>query len=193
MWNPNYAGTAMNVYQALTFLGEKVDFITYRQLAQGEGLKYTAIIAPAVTHLEAAYPALAQFAATPGRKLLLVGEGCLRSDEYERARDIAGLPCASLAAGGPRELAEALKGNLGLDWPVRVVDADTGQPMWGVGWRWARQGDRWLVNLCNYLRKPVKVRVEGPTGAQANLFTDTPVAGALELEGMEPALLSIGG
>ena len=36
MWNPNYAGTAMNAYQALTFLGEKVDFIT-GQPTNGKG------------------------------------------------------------------------------------------------------------------------------------------------------------
>lgn len=193
LWHPNYVGISMAAYEALTNLGEKVDFITWRQLERGEGARYQVVVAPRLTHFESAgYANLEQLSALPGHRVVLVGEGPAH-DEYGRERDISGLKATVVAEGSARDLVATLPEAMGLDQPVRVVDAETSEPVWGVGYRWAREGDGWLVNVCNYLRKPVKVRIEGPRGAQRNLFTQMPLVGALELQGMEPALVRIGG
>lgn len=192
IWSPSYPGALNDAYQALTFMGEKVDFITYRQIAKGEAEKYQVIIAPAVTHFEeSAYPKLAAWAQDhPGRWLITLGPDCFGHDEYGRLRDASGLHCANLRLTDPTRLRQALLQVAKLRYPVRVLDAATGRLAWGVEWRWAQDGGRWLVNLVNHTRKPVKVRVETPgKGRQRDLFTGRALTGPVELGMMEPLLV----
>ena len=192
-WNPEYSGCVGRAYQALTFMGEKIDFITHRQLAAGEAGRYRAIIAPGTTHLETeAYQALAQYAAGEGNRLILLGDDCLAYDEYDRPRDRSGLVAWRLTAHDPQELRAALLDNWDIDQPVRIVDPDSGEPAWGVGWRWANDAERTMVNVCNYLSQPARVRVqcEGKTSA-VNLFTGAAVEGTVELQAMEPLMVEM--
>jgi hypothetical protein len=192
VWNPSYMAELGSAYRTLTYLGEKVDFITAGQLAARKGQQYRAIIAPGVTHIEApAWRALKYFARQPGRVLVTMGPNCLAADEYNRPHAGAAPQAASVSregneAGFCQRLAAALK----LDWPVRVVDATSGQPPLGVGWRWARDGNRWLVNVCNFTRKPVRLRLEVKGAPRhTNLLTAQPQAGAFELGMLESVLV----
>jgi hypothetical protein len=192
VWNERYAAAVGAAYQALTFLGEKVDFVTAGQLAQGAALRYQAVILPGVTHLErTAYAALKEFSRLPGRRLLALGEGCLRADEYDRAHHNRGVKLVTVPtapAGG--DLRAALVAALGLDMPVQVLDAHTGQRAGGVEWRWARDGDRWLVNVCNYTRRPVRLRLQCRGAKQlTNLLTGQPMGSTFELGMLEPVLI----
>lgn len=193
VWDPDYSRQVGAVYQALTFLGEKVDFITYRQIAKGEGGKYAVIIAPGVTHFEEeGYRALAELSRRPDRQLVTVGDACLARDEYGRTRDTSSLRHTNILLEGPQETRAALREALNLGFPVRVLDASTGELAWGVGWRWARENERWLVNVCNYTRKPMKLRVLAPdTRTVTNLFSSRPTGSVIELRMMEPILLEM--
>jgi len=119
-----------------------------------------------------------------------IGDGCLAADEYNRPRDLAGLPLTKVEPGGSEDLAPRLRVGLKLDWPVQVALVNAKPPTPFVGFRWARDGRRWLVNVCNYSRQPVQVRVSC-SGARRlrNLFTAQPVTGAVALQPMEPALI----
>ena len=192
-WNPEYSGSVGRAYQALTFMGEKIDFITHRQLAAGEAGRYRAIIAPGVTHLEAeAFRALAQYAAGEGRRLILLGDDCLAYDEYGRPREVSGLEALRLSADDPEELRASLLQNWGLERPVRILDADSGAPARGVGWRWAKDGARTVVNVCNYLSQPARVTLECENKTRAvNLFTGAKLEATVELQAMEPLLVEM--
>lgn len=191
LWNPEYAGDVAGIYQALTFLGEKVDFITYRQLAAGQGARYPVIIAPGVTAFEEeGYRALEALSHQSGHRVITVRDDCLTRDQYGRPRDISGLGAVRMDMLDAKDARRRLQEALGLDFPVQVLDADSGQLAWGVGWRWAHDGGRWLVNLCNYTRKPVRLRLVTPGQQPVDLMRQAPVDDVIELQGMEPLLVA---
>ncbi len=188
VWNQRYPSLVGETYEALAQLGEKVDFLTWGQLARGEGQRYRAIILPGVTHLEGdGFRGLQEFAALKDKQLLAVGEGCPGADEYGRPRDLTGLPLVTL---GEDDLAAKLRAALKLDWPVQVAVGGAATPAPFVGFRWARDGGRWLINVSNYGRRPATVRVTC-AGAKrvTNLFTAQPVQGDITLQPMEPVLI----
>jgi hypothetical protein len=74
--------------------------------------------------------------------------------------------------------------------PVQLLDARTGRLAWGAEWRWARDADRWLVNVCNYTRQPTRLRLQcrGAKRRQ-NLLTGQPMGSTFELGMLEPVLI----
>lgn len=195
VWNSNHLGDIGAAYEALTRCGEKVDFLTWRQLAArlgapGEGSRYQAIVLAGVTNLEPeGLEGLKKFAAQQGKQLIATTSGCLAADEYSRPRELAGLPLTVLQATDNADLTGELRATLKFDWPVQVT-VQSAQPAPVVGWRWAHDGGRWLVDVCNYGRQPVQVQVACPQAQRlTNLFTMQPVTGAITLQPMEPVLI----
>ncbi len=191
-WNPDYANCAIRAYHALSLLGEKVDFITANQLAAGKGREYQAIILPQVTHIEhGGFQALKTFSRLPGKQLVALGEGCLASDEYGRPRSTTSFRLTTLPGDqSVHGLQDALARTLRLEQPVRVVEPATGLPPSMATWRWGRDGDRWLVNVCNYARKPVRLRVQCQGARRlTNLFTGRRMGPEFTLGMLEPILI----
>jgi len=177
------------VYRALSFLGEKLDFITERQLAAGKAKQYRVIAAPGVTHLpQDALQALAQYDGL----VLTAGEGCLSRDDFDQPSTV-GLPkhVAALSKANDRELRDEIVKALGDSFPRRVIvrEADTKAEAWGVEWQSAPYADALLVNLVNYTQKPLTVLIDGPQSAATDLLTGAPVDRQVRLEPLEPALL----
>jgi len=193
VWNPNYVGDVAGVYQALAFMGEKADFITYRQLIAGKGAQYPVIIVPGVTGFEeAAYQALARLSHEPGHRVVTIRDDCLTLDEYGRPRDLSGLQATKMQMHDVKDARDRLPEATGLEFPVRVLDAATDQPAWGVECRWARDGGRWPSLLCNETRKPARVNVRVPgNGTAKDLFTGKTLGPVIELGMMEPLLMEI--
>lgn len=191
-WNPLYMGALNAVYQWLSLAGEKVEFVTAGQLAEGRGARYRVIVAPRVTHLEPeAVAALAAFAQRPRHTVLTVGDKCLAADQYNRPQQAAVkqtvLPAEVEAAGFRAALAAALAN----DFPVTLTDVATGRAPDGVGWQWTRQGRRWLVNACNLTRHPVRLRLEcGGARKLTNLFTGRPLGTEVTLGMLESVLVA---
>jgi hypothetical protein len=180
------------VYQALNFLGEKIDFITERQLAAGKAAQYRVIVAPGLTHLPG--DALRGLAACQGL-VLATGPDCLRRDDFGREQQVGTPPNVSLLPeSNGRELRDALRGVLsdaGLTLPFRLREADGDAEAWGVEWQTAPFQGAQLVNLVNYTQKPQRVRLEGLKGAATNLLTGSEVGETLDLAPLEPLLLSL--
>lgn len=166
MRNGEYLVAKNRVYEALNFCGVKVDFISEAQLARGDGAKYGMIILPQTTHLtRSAFRGLC--ALPSSTRLVALGEtpakdpqsNALPEAEVKRVRDRA------LAIDGdssPRQIWPVLRRELAALRALpecSVVDAKSGEPVWGVEWLPARVGGRTVINLVNLNDKPVAVKV----------------------------------
>ena len=144
-----------------------MDFISERQLAAGRGREYRLIVLPEVTHLpRAAFDALASLGMDT--RIAVIGKSP-EKDQYH----------APLPEDGAKFLGDrAVKFPYDVDaekalWPqlmslledahalpeVRVVDAGTGQPVWGVEWLAGEIDGREIVNIIDLLNKPVSVNL----------------------------------
>lgn len=192
--SPRYADALGRAYTALNFCGVNVDFISERQLAAGKGRDYRLIVLPEVTHLpKAAFDALVGVGADT--RLVVIGEGPQR-DPYGRAFDEA-------QARFVRDQCP-LPGDADVEktmWPlfmdllesadalpeVRVVDARTGEPVWGVEWLAGEIDGRTIVNIVDLLSRPVNVKLVSRRNAVSERTgPDDPVVKAVDL-------LSLGG
>ncbi|MBP6965353.1 MAG: beta-galactosidase [Armatimonadetes bacterium] len=192
--SPRYPDAAGRAYTALNFCGVNVDFISERQLAAGKGKDYSMIVLPEVTHLpRAAFDALARVGIDT--RLVVIGEGP-QKDPYGSALDQAAVRFVRDSYPLPAD-ADSEK----QMWPffidlleaahalpeVRVVDAKTGEPVWGVEWLAAKVGDRQLVNVVDLLSRPVNVKLISRRNViYERLTAEDPVLEAADL-------LSLGG
>ena len=190
IYSPEHQRLSSRVYQALNFTGEKIDFITERQLAAGKAAQYDVIFAPGVTHLpREAYRGLEQFDGL----VVTAGEGCLGRDDLDREMPDLGLKhIARLPDIEGTELRDAivkLLDETGLGRHVQVTDVETDRPVWGVEWRSADTRDSRLVNMVNYTQQEKRVRLTGLDGEVIDLFTGEPVPEVLTLTPLDPVLL----
>lgn len=159
--NPKHPDMLGRVYTALNFCGVKVDFISEKQLAEGKGKQYKMIVLPEVTNLPRdAFDALVT---TPNT--VIVGGGP-EKDQYgnDLMFDLIEKKSVLLPgdADGNKVLwpqFDALLQRLGGLPNVRVVDAKTGKPVWGVEWLPAEVKGRTVINMINLSGKPVDVKV----------------------------------
>jgi len=159
-----HAGAAIRAYQALTFCGVKIDFISEKQLAAGKGARYKIIIAPQAETITDA--AAAGIAALPESTRLLTINSCFARNEYGKARPEGERLTdkgTTIVDGDPQKvLWPALRKQLesaGALPEYSVVDATTGEPIWGVEWLPARVGGRTVINMINYTGSPIDVRI----------------------------------
>src|SRR5205814_7734980 len=148
--------TISSLYAQLSFIGEKVTFVSEKQLAEGRAKPLKVIVLPQATHVsDATVAALARFVAVGGT-VLAVGEKNLSFDEYHRSRD---LPSELLSApklipqtdeqASARQLHDLLeKAGLKL---TELQDA-AGKPAWGIEYRVATSGKRSLIPMINFMK-----------------------------------------
>ena len=158
-------------YEALNFCGVKADFISEKQLVAGDGNKYRMIVLPNATHLrEDAYRAMGNLPAST--RLVVLGE--------PPSKDPYGHPLSGVDVSARTALTLSAKDNSATIWPqllgllsklgvrpqVSVVDAKTGQPVWGVEWLPAKVGNRTVINMVNLTTTPVEVKIVSMGGGQ---------------------------
>lgn len=161
-----YQEVLYRAYCALNFCGTKVDFISEKQLAVGKGAGYKMIVLPAAANvLPATFAAIRRL---PGSTRLVFIDDGLTHDPYGKSyppEDVARLRehALCLADGDPRKvLWPALReelGRLGALPEYSVVDASTGEPVWGVEWLPARTGGRTVINIVNLKDTTVELEV----------------------------------
>ncbi|MGQ9731340.1 MAG: beta-galactosidase [Candidatus Zipacnadales bacterium] len=181
------------VYRALNFIGEKLDFITERQLAQGQAERYAVLVAPGVTHLPIdALEALCEYE----RLIITAGADCLTHDDLDRPsqcetpRNVVPLP-----EGENALLRDAIVGVLtahDFRREVILLDAKSSAEAWGVEWESVRHNGRLLVNVVNYTQEPLTVRIEGPNGPATELISDVRMPRTVRLKPLVPVLLAYG-
>lgn len=161
-----HSGAIWRLYTALNFCGVKVDFISEKQLAAGKGSQYRMIILPQASHVtDAAFQGLRDLTSTT--RVVFVNE-CLTGDPYGKPRPaalVAELRARStiLTDGDSMTvLWPALRkhlGDLGALPEVSVVDAQTGEPVWGVEWLSANVSGRTVINMVNLTDQPKDIKI----------------------------------
>ncbi len=184
------------LYQALTFTGLKIGFISERQLEEGVLPEAPVLFVANLRHLsDRAMETLRRY---QGR-IVFVGEGeLLGRNEYGQPREVNLTPTARIAFSNRvlaqdlwRALLEAMPG-LGLKPRVQVTDAE-GKPVWGVAWRVGELDGRLVVNLCNYRHDAVSIRlaVDGKQARYRAPDETSARSGVLTLQSLDTRLLVV--
>jgi len=177
-----------NVYEALSFIGVPIGYLHERQLAEGGfGQVKCLIVAGAEAITAEGLQGIRDFVQRGG-VVLAYGDNNLRKDEYGRK-----LTPPAFASEIPRsergeDLAQLLLTELkraGVESPIKVVDKD-GKLPYGVEWRAAVLGGQTLVNLINFSRKPISVKL--PDGAWQDLITLQALPPEIPLQPNTPVL-----
>jgi hypothetical protein len=210
VWSPaslvagqEYLNLLRRTYEALSFCGVRVGFVTERQLSAcaetgtlpaplGE---VKLVIAPGVVRSpDAPVKALEKFQ-EQGGQVILLGE-CFTHNEYGEKRQANHAlpesiepPADSLEAFA---LLEPRMAALPIERPVEVRRSD-GKAAWGVEHLAVRHDGRLLVNLANYRSQPQTISVHsgGRAVGGTDLRTGRAVAKTFELAPLEPMLLEI--
>jgi hypothetical protein len=161
-----HAGALLRAYQALNSSGVKVDFISDKQLAAGKGAEYRLIIVPEVEAItDAAFDGIRRLPVST--RLLFMGR-CFNRNEYGKKHDDAAVKDVLakgfvLTDGDPEKvLWPVLRrelDDLAISSLYSVVDAKTGEPIWGVEWLPAKVGGRTVINIANWRGKAYDVKV----------------------------------
>ena len=160
-----YIRSVETTYTALNFSGIKLDFISEKQLLAGKGHGYKLLVIPDATQLQP--QAVEVLSRLRGVRLALLGDG-LAKDCYAKdtpADTLAALRAKALpldAKLSAKQLQPSLYRELARlralpEW--RLVDAATGEPVWGVEWLPAKVNGRTVINAVNLLRHPVRVSI----------------------------------
>jgi hypothetical protein len=192
-WEEKYRGSMQSLYTALNFMGEAVTFISERQLAEGNAPKVDWLIVANATHVLPSTPAAIAAFAKSGGKVLLVGKESLSRDDYEcPLKSVADYPTIEPGADDQTTMSLLRKA---LE-PIQLghlVDGTTGQPAWGIEFRIVKQRKAELVPLINFNKETRTVKLPGRDGARAvDLLSGQRMdLNGISLEPMAPRLLKI--
>ena len=197
--------------QSSTYCGQRTDFVTEKQSAEGKLNNYKMIIIPKCDRVEKTTIEALRNYLNNGGKVIMLGEDCLKYDEYGNPYDsavysdvvakskIIPITWSGLAMTSPtnKEIRDMLWTEyeaLGLN-KVRLVDTATGETVYDVEWEHAEYNGNIIINVNNYnWNNQVSVAVE-VNGQRVSEFTElrglTKHTGSIELKPYEPVLLQI--
>lgn len=189
-----YTDCLGKLYTALAFLGVKVGFVTERQLEEGAPRGTVPLLIPNVSRLSA--KALAGLAAYRGQKVGVGAGRLLAADEYGgRAAGLESSISFTYGRTTAADLLPPLSGllaRLGLQDGPRVT-ALGGGAAYGVAWRTARTASGPLVNMVNYLHKPITVQmvVGGKPARGRDVLRGVPIGPRVTLRPLEVRLVRL--
>ena len=196
-WQNAYYPTMKNIYAALSFLGQRVTFISERQLAAGTRGDVDWIILPRATHVtDRTVEALGSHVARGG-KVIAAGADFLSRDEHDRPRKrppVFRSVTVLDVRGDDRVVTNTLRpvllaGGLPI---VKLIDAGTGgRPAFGVEYRTVAHKGRTLVAMMNHMihEQTVSLALQGTA---VDRVSESPVdPGRIRLRPIEPVLLEI--
>lgn len=197
-------------YEAATFAGERVDFVTENQAIAGKlnNSNIEVLIVPYSENLKAGTAEAVQAYIQAGGKVIVIGEESFTADQYNRPvnADVKNYIMANstviderkvgvdqLDAGVLSDVWTTLTAQFGTG-GVRLIDAATGAPAYGVSYSSAVEDGAVIVNICNYDYdnvKNVNVLYNGiPVTEAVELRSMTTVSGSnIALQPVEPILL----
>jgi len=208
-----YLPALQRTYEALSFTGLPVRFVSEGQLAAGQWDDVKVLIVPRVVHVPlSAAQGVARFAAA-GRRVVFVGKDCLTRDEYDHVMRVPGVQgeggrasgCVTLGAGLATKARNTLPGALrdaltpilasaGVQ-PLATLTDPAGKPVLGIEWQAVRHNGRVLVNLVNMTKQPIRfgLCVQGDRKRSArDLIGLRDVRLPAEAKMLEPMLLELG-
>lgn len=195
----DYMYPLLRLYTALNFCGVKVDLISERQVAQGKAEDYSMIVIPAAASVQqTTFEALKRL---PRRVRLVLQGACFEKDPYNRpypAEEVAAIRARAMVIDPRITDARTIWPSIMKEFAwlsvlpeVSVIDAASGEPVWGVEWLPARVGGRTVINLANLGTEAVEVKVllRGKEVAVRDLFS---LGGRERLGRLEPMQVVLG-
>jgi len=170
IWSERADRALKLAYEAMSFNGLPVVFVSERQVREGGLSRFRAVVLPSIRHApDEVAEAVAAYAAAGG-ELWLIGDPSqtLALDEYGRPRNFS-LPAESIRAWPEATSPPALRASLlqafsdtGVPRKVLLVDENGSEP-WGIDYRAVPDGKGYLVSIANYwgTTKRVRILVEG--------------------------------
>ena len=162
-----YINSMMKAYESASYTGERVNFVTEPQAAEGKLLQsdIQVLVIPYATHLtDETVEAVNEFIDNGG-KVIVVGEDTITHNQYNKEIDktlrdgifnrSTVLPAEKMydyqvVKPDNAELFDTLLGQLDKSEDVVLTDASTGEPIYGVSYTWTRDNGAVLLNICNY-------------------------------------------
>jgi hypothetical protein len=180
VFSGDYDNVLLRSYEALSYSGEKVGFVSEKQTAQGGLSAYKLLVVPAASRVEAATLAAVKTFQEQGGRVLVIGTHSLEltpRGEFQSAadRNAVLLQADMIAAvnGTAAQLRDYLQPVLEELNPGRLLLADpaTGAMPYNVEWRSADNQGHTMVNILNYGNETVQAAVYDG-GVQAQRFTN---------------------
>lgn len=204
LYNSNYFPALRNSYEALSYSGQSIRFVSEGQVAQGELSRYRLLVIPAATHVtEEVLEGIVSFV-EQGGKVLMINSQSLGKDEHNEAhssiRQQIVVDQALVLDGGAtalqiREAALPLLEQESMT-AVMLRTPSNGEPVYGVEWRSAYLNGKLLINAVNYTSQPHTVSLEVHGEPLSGLVLER-ISGqlvnpsSLELQPYTPYLLEI--
>ena len=199
---PSYMDALYRAYKAASFSGQKVGFISEKQIREDGFGNVSVLIVPQATHVETStLQGIHQYAAGGGTVLLL-GDDSLRYDDRKQPQnaqlhqelldDSTVLP-ADVSAITMRDQLFDIYEQLNLD-QVLLIDRDTNKPVMDVEWRSMLLDGKRLINIANYTEdvKKISIMINGQSEVElTDLLGGANYASAMDLQLLRPYLLEV--
>ncbi|MBE7044764.1 MAG: hypothetical protein E7397_04490 [Ruminococcaceae bacterium] len=211
LYSKYYSNSLYKAYEAASYTGERVDFVTDAQMAEGKLLNsdIEVLLVPYATHADkGTAEAIRDFIANGG-KVVLMDEACLSYDQYNRPVDSAvkdailtGSTVLTTKKEVVDQIAEPTEATMQealmslLDTPILVTDTATGKPVYGVMMTYAEEDGALIVDFCNTdwdATKTVQISLNGTpitTGVELRSMQDVNLQ-SLEIKPYDPLLVRI--
>lgn len=195
IWQDDYGHAVKSLYTAIDLSGQKVRFVSERQLIEGRVSKIPFIVLPRATHIsDGAFAALQKYQSLGG-KIILAGDECAAYDEYHQPRklpeDWAKLPKITL--GDDRSVAKQIRPMLSSPFVkmTNLAVAGSNDPAWGIEYRTIGHEGATLVPMINLMKKPQTVKLD-LSGKATDLISGQSIDLArISLPSMQPLLLRV--
>ena len=182
------ATSRKNVYEALSFLGVHIGFAHERQLAAAANSNLKCLIVAGAEAITAEGLQGIRDFIQRGGVVLAYGDDNLRKDEYGRKVEPPAFAREISRSERGEDLSQILKTEIhraGIKPGIDLVDKD-GKLPYGVEWRSAVLDGHTLINLVNFSRKPISVKL--PDCGWQDLITVQALPAEITLQPNTPVL-----
>ncbi len=204
LYNNSYFNTMYRSYEALSYAGQSIRFVSEDQIVSGGLSDYSLLVIPAATHVpEAVLTEIRHFVEQGGQSIML-GNHSLSFNEHNQPlsaadRIIVADHSITLDASGSAEkirqgLVPLLEQNDQL--AVQLKDLATDELSYGIEWRSVDYNGHLLINAINYSGQPKTVYLE-VDGITVQALVNEKISGSklngssITLEPWKPYLLEL--
>ena len=206
-----YENVSYNAWQSSIYSGQRTDFITEKQCAEGKLGQYKVLLVPKCDRASKKTLLAIRDFASNGGKVIMLGEDCLKADEYGNSFNsseyeqiyqnakVIPITWEGLAMITPtnKEIRDILRSeyeSLGMN-NVRLVNVETGETVYDVEWESVPYENGTLISINNYnWKQNPEVAIE-INGRRASEFTELrnreKKQGKITLNPYEPVLIRV--
>ncbi|RAU90474.1 hypothetical protein, partial [Paenibacillus sp. YN15] len=199
-----YSNVLLRSYEALSYSGQKVGFVSEKQIAAGGLSAFKLLVVPYATRVDPATLSGIKAYMEQGGRVLLIGSHALELEPHgtaqsaeERSYVFAHADKITAANWTAAQIRSFLQPILEDIAPERMLlkETATGELPYNVEWRSTEHEGRVLLNVVNYGAETVLAAAEAD-GNQAVRYTNLITGqvhegGALELEPLTPYLFAV--